>query len=51
MSTNPMIQFSKDQLFHWRQDIERKHEEQEKHMKELEGQAERLQCETDQLQA
>ena len=51
MSTNPTIQSLEDQLLHWLQDMERKQKEQARQMKELQGHAERLQRENDQLQA
>ena len=51
MSTNPVIQSLEDQFLHWSQDMERKHEEQARKMKELQGHAEHLQRENDQLQA
>ena len=40
-----------DQFLHWRHDMERKQEEQARHMKELQDQVERLQHENDQLRA
>ena len=51
MASNSMNQLLEDQFSHWRQDLERKQEEQARQMKELQGQAESLQCENDQLQA
>ena len=51
MSTNLMIQSPKDQFLHWRQDMERKQEEQARYLKELQAHAERLQRENDQLWA
>ena len=49
MSNNPMVQSPKDQFIHWRQDMERKQEEQARKVKELQSHVERLQCENDQL--
>ena len=40
MSCNPMTQSSKNQLFHWHQDMERKHEDQTRKMKELQSHVE-----------
>ena len=51
MSTNPMIQSLEDQFLHWRRDMERKHEEQARQMKELQAHAKRLQTKNDQLRA
>ena len=51
MASNPKNQLPEDQFLHWSKDLERKQEEQARHMKELQAQAERLQCENDQLQA
>ena len=51
MSINPMIQSPEDQFLHWHQDMERKHEEQARQMKELQGHVKRLQWENDQLRA
>ena len=51
MSTNSMIQSPEDQFLHWRQDMERKQEEQARRMKELQGQVERLWHKNDQLLA
>ena len=51
MSTNPTIQSPEDQFLHWRQDIERKQDEQARQMKELQAHAKRLQRENDQLRA
>ena len=45
MSTNPMIESLEDQFLHWRQDMERKQEEQAGQMKELQVHAKRLQQE------
>ena len=44
MSNNPMIQSPEDQFLYWRQDMEKKHEEQARQMKELQDHAELLQC-------
>ena len=46
-----MNQSPEDQFLHWHQDMERKQEEQVRQMKELQGQAERLRSENDQLRA
>ena len=35
MASNPMIQSPEDQFLHWRQDMEKKQEEQARQMKEL----------------
>ena len=51
MSTNSMIKSLEDQFLHWCQDMKRKNEEQAREMKELQGQAERLRRENDQLWA
>ena len=51
MSTNLVIQSVEDQFLHWRQDMERKQEEQARQMKELRAHAEQLQRENDQLRA
>ena len=51
MSNNPINQTPEDQFLHWRQEIERKQEEQARQMQELRGHVERLQCENDQLRA
>ena len=50
MSSNPVNQSPEDQFLHWRQDMERKQEEQVRKVKELQSHVERLQCENDQLQ-
>ena len=46
-----MIKLLEDQFLHWRQDMEKKQEEQARQMKELQERAEHLQCENDRLQA
>ena len=51
MSSNPMNQSPKDQFLHWRQEMEKKQEEQVRQMKELQCHVERLQHENDQLRA
>ena len=51
MSCNPMTQSPEDQFFHWRQDMERKQEEQVRKMKELQSHVEGLQRNNDQSQA
>ena len=51
MRSIPMNQSLEDQFLCWRQDMERKQEEQARQMKDLQGRAERLQCENDQLRA
>ena len=51
MTSIPMNQLLEDQFLHWRYDMERKQAEQVRQMKELQGQAERLRCENDQLEA
>ena len=35
MSNNPVIQLSEDQFLHWRQDMEKKQEEQSRRMRDL----------------
>ena len=45
MSSNLVNQSPEDQFLHWRQDMERKQEEQTRKMKELQSHVERLQCE------
>ena len=42
-----MIQSPKDQFLHWRQDMDKKQEEQARHMRELQEHAKRLQREND----
>ena len=51
MSTNPMVQSPEGQFLHWRQDMERKQEEQARQMEKLQGHVERLQLENDRLRA
>ena len=51
MTSIPMNQSPEDQFLYWRQDMERKQEEQARQVKELQGQAERLCSENDQLWA
>ena len=46
---NLVHQTPKDQFLHWRQEMERKQEEQARQMQELQARAERLQRENDQL--
>ena len=48
MSCNPMTQLPEDQFFHWRQDMERKQEEQVRKMKELQSHVEGSQRNNDQ---
>ena len=47
MLSNLMIQSPEDQFLHWRQDMEKKQEEQARQMKELQGHVELLQREND----
>ena len=49
MLKNPMVQSPEDQYLNWRQDMERKQEEQARKLKELQSHVERLQRENDQL--
>ena len=49
MTNNPLIQSPEDQFLHWRQDMEKKQEQQMKQMKELQNCAEHLQRENDHL--
>ena len=42
MSSNLVIQSPEDQFLHWRQDMEKKQEEQVRHMRELQDRAEHL---------
>ena len=51
MSSNPMNQSPEDQFLSWRQEMEKKQEEQARQVKELQGHAECLQRENDQLRA
>ena len=51
MSNNLMHQTPEDQFLHWRQEIERKQEEQARQMQELQAHTKRLQHENDQLWA
>ena len=51
MANIPMIQSPEDQFLHWRQEMEKKQEEQSRQMQELQGCVERLQRENDQLWA
>ena len=46
-----MHQTLKDQFLHWRQEMERKKEEQVRQMQELQAHAEHLQRENDQLRS
>ena len=48
MSCNPMTQSSENQFFHWRQDMERKQEEQARKMKKLQSHVEGSQRNNDQ---
>ena len=50
MSSNLVNQSLEDQFLHWRQDMERKQEEQTRKMKELQSHVERLQRENEQSQ-
>ena len=45
-----MIQSLEDQFLYWRQDMEKKREEQARKMRELQEHTELLQCENDCLQ-
>ena len=47
MTSILMNQSPEDQFLHWRQDMERKQEEQAREMRELQDQAERLRREND----
>ena len=47
MSKSPMHKTPKDQSLHWRQEMERKPEEQVRQMQELQAHAKRLQREND----
>ena len=49
MLSNPMNQSLKDQFLHWFQEMENNQEEKARQMKELQGHAECLQHENDQL--
>ena len=51
MTSNLVIQSPEDQLLHWRQDMEKKHEEQARQMRELQDRVEHPQRENDHLQA
>ena len=51
MTNIPMNQSPEDQFLHWRQDMEKKQEEQARQMKELQGQVERLRRKNDQQRA
>ena len=51
MSRNPMNQSLENQFLNWRQEVEKKQEEQARQMMELQGHAEILHCENDQLRA
>ena len=51
MTSISLNQSLEDKFLHWRQDMERKQEEQTRQMKELQDQAKLLWCENDQLQA
>ena len=42
MSNNPMHQTLEDQFLHWRQEMERKQEEQARKMRELQDRVEHL---------
>ena len=49
MASNPANQSLEDQFLRWRQDMEVKHEEQARHMAELQSRADHLQQENDRL--
>ena len=51
MTSNQVIQSPEDQFLHWRQDMEKKQEEQARQMKELQDRTEHLQCENNRLLA
>ena len=51
MTSNPVIQSLEDKFLHWRQDMEKKQEEQTKQMRELQDRAECLQQEIYRLRA
>ena len=51
MTSNPMIQSPEDQILHWRQDMEKKQEEQARQIKELQERAKHLQHRNDRLGA
>ena len=51
MASNPANQSLEDQFLRWRKDMETKHEEQARHMAELQSRADHLQQENDRLQA
>ena len=51
MTSIPMNQSLEDKFLHWHQDMERKQEEQARHMKDLQDQAERFRHENDHLRA
>ena len=51
MTSNPVIQLPEDQFLHWRQDMEKKHEEQARQIRELKDRAEHLQRENNHLRA
>ena len=51
MASISMNQSPEDQFLHWRQDMEKKQQEQARQMKELQGHVERLQRENHQLRA
>ena len=51
MSNNSMHQTPKDQFLHWRQEMERKQEEKERQMHELQARTECLQRDNDQLRS
>ena len=51
MTSNPVIQLPGDQFLHWRQDVKKKEEEQEKQMRELQDRVKHLQRENDRLWA
>ena len=51
MTSNPVIQSPENQFLHWRQDMEKKQEEQARQMRELQDCVEHLQWEKDHLRA
>ena len=51
MASNPANQSLDDQFLRWRQDMETKHEEQARHMAELQSRADHLQQENDRMRA
>ena len=51
MTISPVIQSPEDQFHHWREDMEKKQEDQARQMRELQDRAEHLQPEKDHLRA